>query len=192
MDVNFNTFPDTRVPNASPLAFDQIIASLAYHEAGHAVIGLHYGMSLARTRVYAIDVNGHPGWTGTTTWNRSFILYFNLAVELAAGAAAATRYLRDNNLLTPQTALCTAAPHDRDMAFATFEQAGYPFTQDGPAPKGGATWAQATAVAGKATDRLWGQIAAVAEALIAGQTHELSGAQAAELAGVTNPNPTTV
>lgn len=190
MYVNFDTLPDARTPNASPLAPSQIIASLAYHEAGHAVIGMHYGMSLARTRIYAIDVNGQFGWAGTTTWNRSFVLHFDLAVELAAGAVAATRYLRDNNLLTAETARCAAAPHDRDLAFATFAQTGYPFAQNGPTPEGGATWVQALAAARKTTDRLWVRITAVAEALIADQTHELSGAQAAELASIANPAPT--
>ncbi|MFE9491382.1 hypothetical protein ACFYNF_33930 [Streptomyces sp. NPDC006641] len=190
MYVDFNSLPDTREPRINPLTRDQIIASLAYHEAGHTITGMHYGMSVARTRVHTIDVDGRTGWTGTTTWNHSFVLYFDLAVELAAGGVAGTRYLRDNNLLTASTAECGAAPHDRDMAFATFAKTGFPFTLNGTALQGGATWEQATAAATDMTDRLWGRITAVAEGLIADPRHELSGDQVVELIGLTAPAPT--
>ncbi|MEV6165704.1 hypothetical protein AB0L71_28090 [Streptomyces sp. NPDC052052] len=187
MYVDFNSLPDTRTPGINPLTKDQLIASIAYHEAAHAVTGMTFGMSLARTRVHTIDVDGYMGWTGTTTWNTSYVLCANLAIELAAGVAAGTRYLRDNNLLTPASAAVTAAPHDRDMAFAALAKANYPITLDGPAPENGTTWAQATSAATDMVDDLWAQITAVAEELIADHRHKLTGDQVAGLIGLPNP-----
>ncbi|MEU5490345.1 hypothetical protein AB0G98_21720 [Streptomyces sp. NPDC020196] len=191
MYIDFDSLPDTRVPGINILTRDQLIASLAYHEAGHAVTGMHFGMSLRQTRVYTIDVDGYTGWTGTTTWNNSYVLCANLAIELAAGAAAGTRYLRDNNLLTPETAAITAAPHDRDMAVAALTEADYPFTLHGPTPDNGSTWEQATTAAAEMTDRLWDQIATVAESLIVAPRRELSGNQIAALIGIPNPAATS-
>lgn len=188
MYVDFDSLPDTRIPGINVLTERQLIASIAYHEAGHAVTGMHFGMSLNRTRVYTIDVNGYTGWTGTTTWNNSNVLCSNLAIELAAGEAAATRHLRDNNLLTPESAAITAAPHDRDMAVAALAKANYPFTLNGSAPTNGSTWDQATTRATSMVDHLWDQITAVAEALT-GRPRELSGTQVADLIGLPNPAP---
>jgi hypothetical protein len=184
---DFNSLPDTRTPVVNLLTKRQLIAGIAHHEASHAVTGMHYGMSLARTRVYTIDVNGYMGWTGTTTWNTSNVLCFNLAVELAAGAAAGTRYLRDNDLLTPLTAEDVAAPHDRDMAFSALAEANYPITLRGPAPEGGTTWEHVEAAASDLVNAMWPQITAVAEGLIANQCRELTGDQVANLIGIPNP-----
>ncbi|MFF2411884.1 hypothetical protein [Streptomyces sp. NPDC058092] len=189
MYVDFDSLPDTRVPGINPLTTGQLIASIAYHEAAHAVTGMHFGMSLARTRVHTVDVDGHMGWTGTTTWNSSNVLCFNLAIELAAGAAAGTRYLRDSNLLTLSTAAAVSAPHDRDMAVSALAKVGYPLVLDGPAPENGATWTQAETAADDMVDRLWSQITAVAEGLIADQRRELTGDQVSNLIGIPNPAP---
>ncbi|MGW1468575.1 hypothetical protein ACWCPT_30040 [Streptomyces sp. NPDC002308] len=190
MHIDFNSLPDTRIPQATFRTEDQIIASLAYHEAGHTVTGMHFGMSLARTRIHTIPVGHRTGLTGATTWNHSRVLYFDLAVELAAGAAVTTRHLRENGLLNPGSAPADEAPHDRDMAVATFEKCGYPFALNGPAPEHGATWEQAITAATDMTDRLWDQITAVAEALIADPRRELSGDHVADLIGLRNPAPT--
>jgi hypothetical protein len=188
--INFNDLPDTRTPKHTFRTTQQIITETAYHEAGHAIIGMTYGMSLARLRVHTIDIDGDMGWTGTTTWNNSFVSCFNLAVELAAGEAAAQLYLIRSGSSAYAAQQIAASPHDRDMAITVAARSSYTITIDGPDPVNqatGTTWAQVTAIADQAVTEAWAQITATANALLTAPRRELTGQQVAGLTGITNP-----
>ncbi|MDX3279072.1 hypothetical protein [Streptomyces scabiei] len=191
MPIDFADLP-TRVTPPDVRTRDQIIASIAYHEAGHAIIGMTFGMSLARLRVHTIDVDGYMGWTGTTTWNNCYVPHFQLAVELAAGEAAEKRWMTRTGTPTHIAARLAASPHDRDMAISALARSNYTVTFDGtePAdPATGTSWARAMAAADHAVEEAWQQITATAEALIAVPRRELTGAEVATLTGTTNAAP---
>ncbi|MEU6543914.1 hypothetical protein [Streptomyces sp. NPDC046859] len=192
MPIDFDALPDTRVPNFVSRPTDQVIADIAYHEAGHAVIGMTYGMSLARLRVHTVDRDGYMGWTGTTTWNNCYVACFHLAVELAAGEAAAKRHLISSGHPVYVADRLAASPHDRDMAIAALARSNYTVTLDDTEPEGPATgtsWARAMTAADQVVSEAWEQITAIAEALTAAPRRELSGAQVAELTGIANAHP---
>lgn len=192
MPIDFRDLPDTQIPNADLRPTDQVIAGIAYHEAGHAIIGMTYGMSLARLRVYTMDIDGYMGWTGSTTWNNCFVRCFHLAVEAAAGEAAAKRHLISIGHPQYVASSLAASPHDRDMAISALARSNYTVTRDGtePAdPANGTSWARAMAAADQAVNQAWEQITATAEALLAAPRRELSGAQVANLTGIRNGLP---
>ncbi|MEZ3180775.1 hypothetical protein KYY02_19405 [Streptomyces pimonensis] len=196
MPIDFGTLPDTRVLNFVSRPTDQVITGIAYHEAGHAVIGMTYGMSLARLRVYTMDVDGYMGWTGSTTWNNCFARCFHLAVELAAGEAAEKRHLTSVGHPQYVANRLAASPHDRDMAIAALASSNYTVTLDGTEhedPATGTSWARVMAAADQAVSQAWDQITVTAEALIAAPRREMTGAQVAELTGIRNglPAPAT-
>jgi hypothetical protein len=165
---------------------DQIVASIAFHEAGHAVIGMTFGMSLSRLRVYTVNVDGYMCWTGTTTWNTCFVPHFDLAVELAAGEAAEKRHLLAIGHSLDVAGRLAASPHDRDMAISALARSRYTVTLDGsePDPATGTSWARVMTAAAEAVNEAWEQITATAEALIAAPRRELTGAQVADLTGL--------
>ncbi len=195
MPIDFRDLPDTRVAQLDLRPIDQVIAGIAYHEAGHAIIGMTYGMSLARLRVHTIDVDGHTGWTGATTWNNCYVRCFRLAVELAAGEAAAKRHLTGIGHPAYVANRLAASPHDRDMAISALAGSNYTVTTDGTEPSDPATgtsWARVMAAADQAVAQAWGQITATAEALIAAPRRELTGAQVADLTSIANGLPAKI
>lgn len=192
MPINFANLPDTRAPMPDMRSRDQIIAAIAYHEAGHAIIGMTYGMSLSRLRVHTVDVDGHMGWTGTTTWNICYVQHFRLAVELAAGEAASKRWMTSTGTPAHTAARLAASPHDRDMAISALARSNYTVTPDGTEPtdpENGTSWARAMAAADQAVEEAWQQITATAEALVSVPRRELTGAEVAVLTGITNAAP---
>lgn len=158
---------------------------LAYHEAGHTVLGLLAGFSCEKTRVYTITHNGLTGWTGTTTWARSFATYLDLAVVCgAAGQAADLHQLAESGRLTPATARLAKADHDKRMAINILTAEGILTSETGPAPENGLAWDHVMATAEQTVAREWGRITAVAQALLAAPNFTLTGAEAARVANL--------
>ncbi|MGW1520767.1 hypothetical protein [Streptomyces sp. NPDC002287] len=159
---------------------------LAYHEAGHTVLGQLVGFTCERVRVHTVTRGRVTGWTGATTWARSFGSYLDVAVVCgAAGQAAELHQLAESGRLTPETARLCAADHDKQMALNILTDAGVPVTEAGPAPDGGLAWDHVMATAQQRVVREWDRITAVAEALLAAPDFTLTGTQAAQIAGIT-------
>ncbi|MFE5560288.1 hypothetical protein [Streptomyces sp. NPDC056544] len=161
---------------------------LAFHEAGHTVLGQLVGFTCERVRIHTITRGGVTGWTGATTWDRSFGTYLDVAVVCgAAGQAADLHQLAESGRLTPETARLTVADHDKQMAVSILNAEGVAVTETGPAPDGGLAWDHVLATAQQRVDREWGRITAVAEALLATPDFTLTGTQSAQIADI----PTT-
>ncbi|MFF3015510.1 hypothetical protein [Streptomyces sp. NPDC057939] len=159
---------------------------LAFHEAGHTVLGQLIGFTCERVRIHTIARDGVTGWTGATTWARSFGSYLDIAVVCgASGQAADLHQLAESGRLTPETASLTVADHDKQMTLNILTAAGVPVTETGPAPGGGLAWDHVMATAQHRVDREWARITAVAEALLAASDFTLTGPQAAQIAGIT-------
>ncbi len=163
--------------------------SVAYHEAGHAIIGMTFGMSLNRLRIYTEDSRGYPSWAGSTHWNPCTVPTLDFVVELAAGEVTAIRYFTLLGHHQSLAASRAASRHDQAMAIREAARSGYPITLDGPAPVSGTTWGRVVAAAERAVDVAWNRITVTAEALLAAPDLELSGAQVAALTGIANPRP---
>ncbi|MET9466587.1 hypothetical protein ABZY44_17620 [Streptomyces sp. NPDC006544] len=159
---------------------------LAFHEAGHTVLGQLAGFTCERVRVHTVTRDGVTGWTGATTWAQSFGTYLDVAVVCgAAGQAADLHQLAQAGRLTPETASLCTADHDKEMALSILTAAGVPVSETGPAPDGGLAWDQVMATAQQRVDREWDRITAVAEALLAAPDFTLTGVQAAQIARIT-------
>ncbi|MFE9636755.1 hypothetical protein [Streptomyces sp. NPDC006463] len=158
---------------------------LAYHEAGHVVLGQLVGFTCERVRIHTITRDGVTGWTGVTTWARSFGTYLDVAVVCgASGQAADLHQLTESGRLTPETARLTAADHDKEMALSILAAEGVQVSEIGPAPDGGLAWDHVMATAQQRVDREWNRITAVAEALLAAPDFTLTGTQAAQIAAI--------
>ncbi|MFJ3883048.1 hypothetical protein ACIPW5_37080 [Streptomyces sp. NPDC090077] len=159
---------------------------LAFHEAGHTVLGQLAGFTCELVRVHPITRDGFTGWTGATTWARSFGTYLDVAVVCgAAGQAADLHQLAEAGRLTSETARLCTAEHDKQMALSILAAAGVQVTETGPAPDGGLAWDDVMATARQRVEREWDRITAVAEALLAAPGFTLTGTQAAQIAGIT-------
>jgi hypothetical protein len=189
VSIDFDALPVRHMPHHVAETADQIIANIAYHEAGHAIIGMTYGMSLAQLCVRTVDVDGYMGWTGTTRWNTCYVPHFQLAVELASGEAASKRWMTSTGMPEHTAARHAASPHDRDMAITALAESNYTVTTDGTEPANGTSWARAMDAADQAVADAWQQITATAKALIATPHHVLTGTEVAALTGITNPTP---
>ncbi|MFG2029970.1 hypothetical protein [Streptomyces sp. NPDC048825] len=130
--------------------------------------------------------------TGRTEFDGLPIPFWRFAAQCAAGERAQVRYLKSAGLWSPDSqALC--ANHD-DLEFTTtwFQNAGLVLTRDEDLPDGdspGMSWAMACRIADLMLSMLWPQVEAVAASIDARGL--LTGDQAAELAGATNPPPHT-
>ncbi|MEU3774232.1 hypothetical protein AB0F11_13690 [Streptomyces sp. NPDC032472] len=159
---------------------------LAFHEAGHTVLGQLVGFTCERVRVRTITRDGVTGWTGATTWARSFGTYLDVAVVCgAAGQAADLHQLAEAGRLTPETARLCEADHDKQMALSILAAEGIQVSDTNPAPDSGLAWDHVMATAQHIVDREWDRITAVAEALLAAPDFTLTGTQAAQIAGIT-------
>lgn len=189
---DLNTLPDTRTRQASLLTVAQKRRSLAFHETAHALVGMSYGMSLARVRVIEAEVTDPaPGvtQTGATTWNPTWVDEFAFAVQCAVGPIAEQRHLTEAGLLTADVAAQVAGDHDRDMAVATLARTGYELALAGPAPEFGTTWDEVTERARADVSALWPEISVVAEALLTADDLTITPADVLRLTGRSNPEP---
>lgn len=189
---DLDSLPDTRVVQPSLLTLAQKRRSLAVHEVAHTIVGMSYGMSLARVRVIETEATDPaPGvtQTGATTWNPTWVAEFAFAVQCAAGPIAEQRHLAEAGLLTAGVAAQVAGEHDRDMAVATLARTGYELVLAGPAPQFGTTWDQVTEQAREDVSALWPEVTVVAEALLTADDLTITPADILRLTGRPNPAP---
>ncbi|MGW1557581.1 hypothetical protein ACWCQ1_13860 [Streptomyces sp. NPDC002144] len=170
-----------------PLSYEAIRLGLAFHEAGHAVLALAYGMRVLTSEVIAWTENdGRPRVTGLTTTDVLVdgVHPWRFAAQCAAGTIAQVQYLLTHGLWTPRTALECAAVHDREQAIDVLAEWGYRLGRD-QAPADGKSWAMVRGMARRKVTHLWPQIRTVAHAL--NDRTVLSGDDIATLTGLPNP-----
>ncbi len=172
------------VPLQVDFTLEDVRLGLAFHEAGHAVLCMAYGIHVITTGIVSWQIeNGSWNTVGNTSWEAESVLCRDIAAQCAAGELAHLRHLRETGRLTAETAQSAEADHDREQAIAILATAGVTLSVD-DAPVGGLSWREVSAVAGRQVDALWSQISALAVELT---YRELSGDEAAAVAGMTNP-----
>ncbi|MFD3518482.1 hypothetical protein [Streptomyces sp. NPDC058657] len=161
--IDLNTVASMRTPRPSVLTTDQIRRGNAVHEAAHALVGLSYGMNLARIRLTEeAAVGGGLAVSGVTTWNRCRVDEVEFAVQCAAGAVAEQRLFDEAGL-----AARVDGAYDEDLAVVVLVRSGFRVVETGPVQQGVVAWDQVTEMAHRCVGNLWPQITRVAEALLA-------------------------
>ncbi|MGI5455872.1 hypothetical protein ACQEWB_22360 [Streptomyces sp. CA-249302] len=176
-----------RGPVTMPLSYEAMRLSLAFHEAGHAVLALAYDMRVLTSEVIAwTEDDGRPHVTGLTTTEVRLdrVHPWRFAAQCAAGSVAQVQYLLTHGLWTPQTAVGCTAAHDREQAIDVLAEWGYRLDRD-KVPVGGKSWAMVRGMARRKISHLWPQIRITAHALSDHTT--LSGDDIAALTGMRNP-----
>lgn len=188
----WNTYNDgTQKPLMTvALPYETARRSAAYHEAGHAVVTAAYGAHIKVTGLIDLPAT-QGGWaiTGRTEFDGPPIPFWRYAAQCAAGERAQARYLKTAGLWSPEArALCTNHD-DFESTRAWFQQAGLVLTRDEdlPGDAAGMSWTTACRIADLMLSLLWPQVEAVAAGIDARGL--LTGDQAAELVGATNPPP---
>nr|WP_202121976.1 hypothetical protein [Streptomyces sp. BA2] len=167
------------------LAYEQARLGMAFHEAGHAVLSLAYGMRVVTSEVIAWTPE-EGGWclTGGTAFETHNVHAWRFAAQAAAGTIAQVNYLMTNGLWTPERALACAALHDREQAIDILAQHGFRIGR-GHVPAGGKSWAMVQGMARRKVGHLWGEIRTVAHAM--DENTVLTGDEIADLTGLPNP-----
>ncbi|MEU5476780.1 hypothetical protein [Streptomyces mirabilis] len=186
-------FAAGRKPRINFLELDHQRRAMAFHEAGHAVLGMLAGMRCNHTGLLSYLTPSPSGasmataWTGLTNWAPYHASFFDIAVAHGeAGRVAETRYLSQSGLLTALSA--PDARHDRLSAAALLADVGYQIVDMGePAPASGTTWEAVTIAAERRCEEEWERITAVVDAIMAASYHTVSGDLAAAAAGIPNP-----
>ncbi|MFD9458741.1 hypothetical protein ACFWBC_37395 [Streptomyces sp. NPDC059985] len=175
------------VPQYVNLSHEQMLRSLSFHEAGHAVVGMVVGINCARSSLFQDEIEGEFCWTGRTVWGKSEPSCFHFAAMCAAGQVAGLRQLEEAGLLSCEVRKWADAPHDRETAIHSLAGSGYEITLEGPAPANGATWSQVTMYAEALIGQYWNVVTEGAEALLGSPALSLSGDQIAQAVGIANP-----
>ncbi|MDT0422198.1 hypothetical protein [Streptomyces evansiae] len=167
-----------------PLAYEEARLGLAFHEAGHAVLALAYGMRVHTSEVIAwAPEPGRWGVTGSTRSESSVMSPWQFAAMCAAGQIAQVGYLLAYGLWTPERALACAAEHDRAMAVDALAGFGIPLGVNS-VPEGGKSWGMVRGMARRKVGHLWGEIRTVALAM--NERTKLTGDEIADLTGLPN------
>ncbi|WP_128380384.1 hypothetical protein [Streptomyces cavernae] len=175
------------------LPYELARRSAAFHEAGHAVVAAAYGAHIKVTGVIDVPAEGVE-WslTGRTEFDGPPIPFWRFAAQCAAGERAQARYLKSARLWSAESEAACAHHDDFEYTAAWFENAGHVLTRDEDLPDdapSGMSWTTACRMADLMLSMLWPQVEAVAAGIDARGL--LTGDQAAELAGATNPPPYT-
>lgn len=175
-----------RAQRETGLTYEQARLGMAFHEAGHAVLALAYGMNVHKTEVIAWLTDPNTSHvTGCTTTEVSIegTDWWQFAAQSAAGTIAQVSYLLAYGLWTPERALTCEALHDRDLAVDALAERGY-CLGIGEVPAGGRSWAMVQGVARRKVTHLWPHIQTVAHALF--EQSALTGDEIAGLTGLVN------
>ncbi|MEV6485120.1 hypothetical protein [Streptomyces sp. NPDC051576] len=170
---------------AMPLTYEQARLGMAFHEAGHAVLSMSYGMHVITSEVIAWEPE--PGmWavTGNTAHQTQDTSPWHFAAQCAAGELAHVNYLMTYGLWTPERAFACAAEHDRELAIDVLRQFGYRLGRT-RVPEGGKSWGMVRGMARRKVGHLWREIRTVAHSMDANTV--LSGDEIADLTGMVNP-----
>ncbi|MFF8961371.1 hypothetical protein ACF1BK_01245 [Streptomyces globisporus] len=177
-----------RARAATHLTHEQAHLGTAFHEAGHAVVAMSYGMHVVSSEVIAwVSAPGQSTVTGVTSVSvesLEAIHPWRFAAQAAAGEIAQVQYLMVHGLWTPQRAMACAAAHDRDQAVDVLASLGYRL-DPGRVPAGGKSWAMVQGMARRRIGYLWREIRTVAEAM--DKRTMLTGDEIAMLTGLNNP-----
>ncbi|MGW2043747.1 hypothetical protein ACWCPF_00995 [Streptomyces sp. NPDC001858] len=167
------------------LSYEQARLGIAFHEAGHAVLSMAYGMRVISSEVIVWQWEpGRMRLTGNTAWQAQGTSPWHFAAQAAAGEIAHVTYLMVAGLWTPARAAACASDHDRDHAVDVLAQFGYRLGAD-HAPEGGKSWGMVRGIARRKVAHLWREIRTVAHAM--NEHTVLSGDDIAALTGLVNP-----
>ncbi|MFG3123682.1 hypothetical protein ACGFYO_16935 [Streptomyces sp. NPDC048201] len=167
-----------------PLPYEAARLGTAFHEAGHAVLGMAYGTRVVRSEVIAWTTDTGWGLSGNTAFEARGTQPWHFAAQCAAGEVAHIQYLLAYGLWTPERALVCAADHDREQAIDVLDQFGYRLDRD-RVPEGGKSWGMVRGMARRKIGYLWREIRTVAHAM--NERTVLTGDEIAALTGMTNP-----
>ncbi|SDK79612.1 hypothetical protein [Streptomyces indicus] len=169
---------------AMPLDYEQARLGLAFHEAGHAVLALAYGMHVFTSEVIAWEPQP-GGWavTGNTARDPNGAVPWHFAAMCAAGELAHVNYLMVYGLWTPGRAAACAADHDREQAIDVLADHGVALGRD-RAPEGGKSWGMVRGMARRKVGFLWREIRTVAHAM--NEATVLTGDEIAAMTGLAN------
>ncbi|RFU83278.1 hypothetical protein DY218_28650 [Streptomyces triticagri] len=168
-----------------PLDYEQARLGIAFHEAGHAVLSMAYGMHVITSEVIAWEPT--PGdWniTGNTAFHAESVHAWRFAAQAAAGEIANIQYLLAYGLWTPERAVACAADHDREQVIDTLSSYGYSIGR-GHVPTGGKSWGQIRGMARRKVSHLWREIRTTAHAI--NDATVLTGDEIAAITKLTNP-----
>ncbi|MDW4902058.1 hypothetical protein RB625_26940 [Streptomyces californicus] len=168
-----------------PLDYEAARLGVAFHEAGHAVLAMAYGIHVASSEVMSWSV-GDGGWglTGGTRLSVEHVGEWQYAAMCAAGEVAQVQYLMLAGLWTPERALACTAAHDREQAVDVLAAHGYRLGRT-HVPPGGRSWGQVRGMARRRICHLWREIRTVAHAM--NEATVLTGEEIAGMTGLTNP-----
>ncbi|MFJ5287809.1 hypothetical protein [Streptomyces sp. NPDC088348] len=166
------------------LTYEQARLGMAFHEAGHAVLSMAYGMHVLTSEVIAWS-SEPDRWTvtGNTKFEARDIMPWQFAAQGAAGELAHVQYLMASGLWTPERALACAAAHDREQAIDVLADFGYRLSH-GCVPEGGKSWGMVQGMARRKVGYLWREIHTVAHAM--DERDILTGDEIADLTGLVN------
>lgn len=168
-----------------PLSYEQARLGMAFHEAGHAVLSMAYGMHVITTEVIAWEPQpGRWAVTGNTAWQAQDTGAWQFAAQCAAGPLAHVQYLLVHGLWTPDRAAACEAEHDRELAVDMLAQHGFRLGRD-HVPEGGKSWGMVCGMARRKVAYLWSEIRTVAHAM--NERDVLTGDEIATLTGLLNP-----
>ncbi|MFE6484097.1 hypothetical protein ACFVGN_14345 [Streptomyces sp. NPDC057757] len=168
-----------------PLTYDQARLGMAFHEAGHAVLSMAYGMHIIASEVMSWEPE--PGFwavTGKTGHQAQDTPPWHFAAECAAGELANVQYLLTYGLWTPERAAACSAVHDRELAIDVLARFGVRLGRD-HVPPGGKSWGMVRGMARRKVARLWWEIRTVAHAM--DERTVLTGDEIAALTGLVKP-----
>ncbi|WP_432188646.1 hypothetical protein [Streptomyces sp. Tue6028] len=167
------------------LSYEEARLGMAFHEAGHAVLALAYGMRVTTSEVIAWTTES-GGWavTGNTAYRADNTPAWRFAAQAAAGEIAQVGYLMAYGLWTPDRAAACDASHDREQAIDVLAEFGFRLGRD-HVPAGGKSWAMVQGMARRKVGHLWREIRTVALAM--NERTVLTGDEIAELTGLVNP-----
>ncbi|MFF4350889.1 hypothetical protein [Streptomyces sp. NPDC001530] len=168
-----------------PLTHEQARLGMAFHEAGHAVLSMAYGMHVITSEVIAWNTE-NGGWrlTGNTAHQAQNTPPWQFAAQAAAGELAHINYLMIYGLWTPERAAACASPHDRDQAIDILGQFGFRLGRN-YVPEDGKSWGMVRGMARRKVAHLWHEIRTVALAM--DENTVLTGNEIAALTGLANP-----
>ncbi|MEU9188633.1 hypothetical protein AB0D14_29670 [Streptomyces sp. NPDC048484] len=168
-----------------PLSYEQARLGMAFHEAGHAVLSLAYGMHVITTEVIAWQPEpGRFAVTGKTAWQSQDTNAWQLAAQCAAGPLTHILYLMAYGLWTPERAAACEADHDRELAIDLLAQHGFQLGRD-HVPESGKSWGMVRGMARRKVGHLWREIRTVAHAV--DERTVLTGDEITAMTGLVNP-----
>ncbi|MFC9245103.1 hypothetical protein ACFT7S_14065 [Streptomyces sp. NPDC057136] len=166
------------------LSYEQARLGTAFHEAGHAVLAMAYGVHVVTSEVIAWSPETDR-WslTGNTAFEARDTKPWHFAAQCAAGEIANVQYLMTYGLWTPERALACSADHDREQAIDVLADFGYDLGRD-HTPDRRKSWGMVRGMARRKIGYLWREIRTVALAM--DERTVLTGDDIAALTGMTN------